>query len=58
MTEIAKLEKKLLKSLFKIFCFNNSGTGKIKDLQKHSTKEIHVTFQSGNTKYKPFQFIP
>ena len=57
MTESAKL-KKTQKFLFKIFCFNNSGTRKIKDLQKNSNKEIHVTLQRDNTKNKPLQFIP
>ena len=45
------------KPFFKIFCFNNIGTRKIKDLQKHSNKEIDVTLQSDNTTQKPFQFI-
>ena len=45
------------KLFFKIFCFNNSGTRNIKDLQKHSNKEIYVTLQSDNTTHKPFQFI-
>ena len=60
MTESPRLEKKLLKNtfLFKIFWFNNSGTREIKDLQKHSNKETHVTLQSDNTKHKSFQFIP
>ena len=58
MTESVKLKKKSQKSLFKIFCFKNSDTRKIKDLQKHSSKEIHVTLQSENIKHKPFQFIP
>ena len=49
------LEKSSQKSLFKIFCFNNSGTRKMKDLQKHSNKEIHVALQSDNTKRKYFQ---
>ena len=40
-----------------IFCFNNSGTRKIKNLQNFPNTEIHVTLQSDNTKHKPFQFI-
>ena len=60
MTESAKLKKCSQKSLFKNFSFNNSGTREIQDFHKHSNsnKEIHVTLQSGNTKHKPFQFIP
>ena len=41
----------------KIFCFNNSDTREIKDLSNFSKKEIHVTFQSDNTKHRPCQFI-
>ena len=41
-----------------IFCFTNSGIRKIKELQKHYNKEIHVSLQSDYTKHKPFQFIP
>ena len=58
MTESVKLKKNSQKSLFEIFCFKNSDTRKIKDLQKHSNKEIHVTLQSENIKDKFFQFIP
>ena len=51
MTESGKFKKKTsLKSLFKILCFNNSGTRKIKDLLKHSVKEIYVTIQSDKHK--------
>ena len=58
MTETAKLKKKIIKK--SLFCFNNNGTRKIKDLQKHANKEIPVTHQSDNTKHntKLFQFIP
>ena len=45
------------KPLLKIFSFKTSGTTKIKDLQKLSNKEIHITLQSDNTKDKSFQFI-
>ena len=42
----------------KIFCFNNKGTTKIKDLQNLSNREIYFTLQSNNTKYiKPFKLI-
>ena len=58
MTESAKLKNNFQKSLFKIFCFNNSGIRKIKHLQKNSNKRIHVILQSENTKHKLFQFIP
>ena len=58
MTESVKLKKNSQKSLFEIFCFKNSDTRKIMDLQKHSNKEIHVTLQSENIKHKFFQFIP
>ena len=58
MTEKAKLKNTSQKYLLKIFCFNTSVTRKIKNLQKHSSKEIHVTLQSDNFKHKPFQFIP
>ena len=58
MTGSAKLGKKLFKnSLFKIFCFNNSVTRKIKDLQNLSNKEIHVTLESDNTKTGPFSLF-
>ena len=57
MTESAKLKKTSQKSLFKI-SFNNSCTRNINGLQKHSSKEIHVTLQSDSTKHKTFQFIP
>ena len=40
------------KSLFKIFCYNNQGTKKVKDFQKLSNKEIYFTLQSNNTKSK------
>ena len=51
MTESGKFKKKTSrKSLFKILCFNNSGTRKIKDLLKHSVKEIYVTIQSDKHK--------
>ena len=56
MTKIATLKKNF--KIFRIFCFNNSDTRKIKDLQKYSNKEIQVTLQSDNTKHKPSQFIP
>ena len=56
MTKIATLKKNF--KIFRIFCFNNSDTRKIKDLQKYSNKEIRVTLQSDNTKHKPSQFIP
>ena len=45
------------KSLLKIFCFSNSVTRKIKDLQNLSNKEIHIILQSDNTEYRPFQFV-
>ena len=37
------------KSLFKIFCFINNVTRKIKALQNLSNKEMHVTLQSDKT---------
>ena len=57
MIESAK-KKACQKSIFKIFCFNNSGTRKIKDLQKDSSNKTRVNLQSDNTKHKHFQFIP
>ena len=46
------LELKLLKNIFKIYCYNN------KDSQNLSNNEIHFTFQSNSTtKYnRPFKF--
>ena len=59
MNEGAKLKKKVSQeSLFKIFCFNNSGTRKIKNLQKHYNKRNSCTLHSENIKHTPFQFIP
>ena len=58
MTQKLKLKKNSRKSLFKIHCCSNSGARKIQDLQKHSSKKIHVTLQPDYSKHKPFQFIP
>ena len=43
---------------YKIFCYNNKVTRKIKDFQNLSNNVIHFTFQSNSTtKYdKPFKF--
>ena len=56
--KVQDFKKAFQKSLFKIFSFNNNGTRKIKDLQNHSNKEIHVTLQFDNTKHKPFEMMP
>ena len=46
------------KSLFKIFCYNNNVTRKVKDFQKLSNKEIYLSIQSNSAKYnKYFKFI-
>ena len=59
ITESEKLKKTSQKALIKIFCFNNSGTRKTKDFQKHwwIFMEVHVTLQFDSTKHKLFQFI-
>ena len=50
---------KLIKNLFSKLCYNNKGTRKIKDFQKHPNKKIYFSFQSNNTKYiQTFNFIP
>ena len=36
------------KSLFKIFCYNNNVTRKVKDFQKLSNKEIYLSIQSNS----------
>ena len=46
------------KSFFKIYCYNNKVTRKVKDFQKHSNKEIYFAPQPNSTKYnKPLKFI-
>ena len=59
MAGSAELEKKLLKNLSLRFSVlsKKSVTRKIKNLQKLSNKEIHVTLQFDNSKHRPFQFI-
>ena len=45
-------------SLLKIFCYNNRGKRKVKNLQKLSNKEIYFALQNNNENYnKPFKFI-
>ena len=49
MTGSTKLKKKTSqKSLFKILCFNNKGTMKIKDFKNLSNKDTYFTCQYNN----------